>query len=85
MGTLVQLAALFLSGLAFPVEFMPDAVRTTLGLLPTSFFADLMLTQMSQGDPVHPAWLSILVVAATAVVAVSVAVRTFKWDQGETR
>lgn len=84
VGTLVQLAALFLSGLAFPVEFMPDAVRITLGLLPTSFFADLMLTQMSQGDPVHPAWLSILVVAATAVVAVFVAVRTFKWDQGET-
>lgn len=83
VGTLVQLAALFLSGLAFPFELMPDAVRDTLGLLPTSFFADLMLTQMSGGEPMHPAWLSILVVAGTAAVAVVLAVRTFKWDQGE--
>ncbi|EHN72310.1 ABC transporter protein [Streptomyces coelicoflavus ZG0656] len=84
VGTLVQLAALFLSGLAFPLDLMPDAVRTTLSLLPTSFFADLMLTQMTEGDPAHPAWLSVLVVASTAVVAVFVAVRTFRWDQGET-
>ncbi|WP_331452438.1 ABC transporter permease [Streptomyces sp. SS162] len=83
VGTLVQLAALFLSGLAFPLELMPDAVRTTLSLLPTSFFADLMLTQMSQSDPAHPVWLSILVVVSTAVVTVSLAIRTFRWDQGE--
>ncbi|MCF3121200.1 ABC transporter permease [Streptomyces arenae] len=83
VGTLVQLAALFLSGLAFPLELMPDAVRTTLGLLPTSFFADLMLTQMSEGEPTHPAWLSVLVVVATTAVVVTLAVRTFKWDQGE--
>ncbi|MFF3787102.1 hypothetical protein [Streptomyces sp. NPDC001933] len=84
MGTLVQLTALLLSGFAFPVEFTPDAVRITLGLLPTSFFAGLMLTQMSQGDPVHPVWLSILIAAAIAVVAVFIAVRTSKWDQGDT-
>ncbi|WP_329024765.1 ABC transporter permease [Streptomyces sp. NBC_00690] len=84
VGTLVQLAALFLSGLAFPLELMPDTVRTTLSMLPTSFFADLMLTQMSEGDALHPIWLSILVVVATTVVVVFLAVRTFKWDQGET-
>ncbi|MEV6672409.1 ABC transporter permease [Streptomyces sp. NPDC051162] len=84
VGTLVQLAALFLSGLTFPLDLMPEAVRTTLSLLPTSFFADLMLTQMSHGDPYHPVWLSLLVVTATTVVAVFLAVRTFKWDQGET-
>ncbi|MYT15710.1 ABC-2 type transport system permease protein [Streptomyces sp. SceaMP-e96] len=83
VGTLVQLAALFLSGLAFPLELMPEAVRTTLSLLPTSFFADLMRTQMSQGNATHPLWLSLLVVTATAAGAVFLAVRTFKWDQGE--
>ncbi|MGI5450608.1 ABC transporter permease [Streptomyces sp. CA-243310] len=83
VGTLVQLSALFLSGLAFPLELMPDAVRTTLSLLPTSFFADLMLTQMPQGEPTHPAWLSVLVVTVTTAAAVVLAVRTFKWGQGE--
>lgn len=84
VGTLVQLTALFLSGLAFPMELMPDAVRTTLGLLPSTFFADLMLTQMPNGAPQHAVWLSILVVLATTAVAVWLAVRTFRWDQGET-
>ncbi|MGW5848659.1 ABC transporter permease [Streptomyces sp. NPDC055254] len=83
VGTLVQLSALFLSGLAFPLELLPDAVRTTLSLLPTSFFADLMLTQMPQGEPTHPVWLSVLVVTVTTAAAVVLAVRTFKWDQGE--
>ncbi|MFD4532204.1 ABC transporter permease [Kitasatospora sp. NPDC058397] len=85
VGTLVQLATLFLSGLAFPLQLMPAAVAKTLGLLPTSFFADLMMTQMSAGKPYHPAWLSILVVATTTVTAVFLAVRTFKWDQDEER
>ncbi|MEV6978356.1 ABC transporter permease [Kitasatospora sp. NPDC093806] len=84
VGTLVQLATLFLSGLAFPMELMPDAVRTTLGLLPSTFFADLMLTQMPNGTPQHPVWLSVLVVLGTAGATVSLAVRTFRWDQGET-
>ncbi|MEU9003195.1 ABC transporter permease [Streptomyces sp. NPDC059982] len=84
VGTLVQLAALFLSGLAFPLELLPDAVRTTLSLLPTSFFADLMLTQMTEGAPRHPVYLSILVVASTSTMTVFLAIRTFKWDQGET-
>lgn len=84
VGTSVQLAALFLSGLAFPMELMPEAVRTTLGLLPSTFFADLMLTQMPNGAPQHPVWLSIPVVLATAAAAVWLAVRMFRWDQGET-
>ncbi|RCG30545.1 ABC transporter permease [Sphaerisporangium album] len=85
VGTFVQLGALFLSGLTFPLWLMPEPVANVLGLLPTTFFADLMMTQMPAGRAFHPVWLSILVVAATTAVAVLIAVRTFKWDQGEAR
>lgn len=83
MCTLIQLAALFLSGLALPFALMPDGVVRVLSLLPTTFFADLMLTQMPEATPYHPAWLSITVVAGCAVAAIWAAIAFFKWDQGE--
>ncbi|MGO1172948.1 MAG: ABC transporter permease [Actinomycetaceae bacterium] len=85
VGTGIQLVTLFVSGLALPFALMPDAVAAVLEVLPTSFFADLLSSQMSSAEPVHPAWLSVSVVALTAVVAIWIAVRTFRWDQGENR
>jgi ABC-2 type transport system permease protein len=83
VGTLIQLTALFLGGLTFPLSLLPPAVGTTLSYLPTSFYADLMQTQLPSGRPIHPSWLSVLVVVLTAAVVAALAVRTFKWDQHE--
>jgi ABC-2 type transport system permease protein len=83
LGTMVQLAALFLSGLAIPLWLLPDGLGRALGLLPTTFFADLLTSQTSTGDPTHEPWLSALVVATTAVVTIATAIATFRWDQEE--
>lgn len=83
LGTFIQLATLFLSGLAIPLWLLPDRVGDVLGILPTTFFADLLTTQTAGGDPIHAAWLSVLVVLATSAVAIAVAISTFRWDQGE--
>ncbi len=84
VGTLIQLSTLFLSGLAFPLWLMPDGVAKVLGALPTSFFADLLVAQTTSGRPLHAAWLSVVVVLTTAIVAIAVAIATFRWDQDET-
>jgi ABC-2 type transport system permease protein len=83
IGTLIQLATLFLSGLTFPFALMPEEVVRVLTLLPSTFFADLMLTQIPDATPYHPAWLSVIVVAGTTAAAMLGAIRLFKWDQGE--
>ncbi|MFI6499648.1 ABC transporter permease [Nonomuraea typhae] len=83
--TLIQLFTLFLSGLAFPFALMPEAVVRVLALLPTTFFADLLLSQMPGGTPYHPVWLAIVVVTATALLVGAAAVKLFKWDQREGR
>lgn len=83
VSTLVQLAALFLSGFVFPLDLLPDPAAQVLRYLPTTFFADLMATQLPGGEAVHPVWLSVTVILATAAVCVLLAVRTFRWDQGE--
>ncbi|WP_406053762.1 ABC transporter permease [Streptomyces sp. NBC_01077] len=83
VGNLLQLASLFLSGLAFPLWLMPSALANVLSFLPTTFYADLMMTQISESKSSHPAWLSVLVVVSVACMAIFASIRTFKWDQGE--
>ncbi|WP_447644599.1 ABC transporter permease [Nocardioides zeae] len=85
IGTLVQLSSLFLSGLAIPLWLLPDGLSRVLELLPTTFFADLLSTQVVGSEPVHAVWSSVLVVAGTAAAVAVLAVRTFRWDQGEAR
>lgn len=82
IGTFIQLGTLFLSGLAIPLWLLPDGLANVLELLPTTFFADLLSTQVTGAEPIHPAWLSALVVAVSAVVAIAVAMASFRWEQG---
>jgi ABC-2 type transport system permease protein len=82
-STLIQLAALFLSGLVVPLSILPDNAARILSYLPTTFFADLLIAQMPGGEPTHSVGLSVLVVLATTAVIAVLAVYTFKWDQGE--
>lgn len=83
VGTLIQLGTLFLSGLAIPLWLLPDTLGDVLSWIPSSFFADLLTAQTATGEPIHAAWLSILVVLASATVAITIAIATFRWDQGE--
>ncbi|MGN6611593.1 MAG: ABC transporter permease, partial [Angustibacter sp.] len=83
LGTLVQLGTLFLSGLTVPLWLLPHAVATVLRALPSTFLADLLLSQMRHGRAFYPTWLSLLVVAATTAAFLLIAVRTFRWDQGD--
>lgn len=82
VATLVQLSALFLSGLAFPLSLMPRTLASVLSYLPTSFFANLLMA-MPTGVAMHSAVLSILVVVVTAAVFIALAIRTFSWDEGD--
>ncbi|MDT9683915.1 ATP-binding cassette domain-containing protein [Streptomyces sp. TRM76323] len=54
------------------------------GLLGPNGAGKTTTIEMLAGSPQHPVWLSILAVFATTAVAVWLAVRTFRWDQGET-
>lgn len=79
----VQIVPFFLSGFVLPLALLPDPVQNVLERLPTTFFADLLVGLTPHGDPVHPTWLSVTVVLATTVLLAALAVRFFRWDQGE--
>ncbi|MBE2998883.1 ABC transporter permease [Nocardiopsis sp. HNM0947] len=85
VSTLVQLVPFFLSGLIPMLSLLPDPVENTLSVVPTFFFADLLIGLGSSGESTHPVWLSVAVVAGTAALIAALAVRLFRWDQGEER
>jgi len=80
IGTFVQLATFFLSGLVFPLEVFPGSMETILSYMPFTFFADLLLGVLVASDPRHPWWLSVLVILGTAALLSAVASRVFKWE-----
>lgn len=79
----VQLVPFFLSGFVVPLELLPDSAQNILELLPTTFFADMLIGLTPHGETVHPTWLSVTVVLATTALLTALAVRLFRWDQGE--
>ena len=75
----------FMLSIILPMQSMPAQLDSALSVLPTSFFFDLLLGLMPHGESTHPVWLSVVVVAGTAVLITALAVRLFRWDQGEPR
>lgn len=84
VGAFFQMVPFMLS-IILPMQSMSAQLDSALSWLPTSFFFDLLLGLMSYGEPTHPVWLSVVVVAGTAALITALAVRLFRWDQGEPR
>lgn len=80
-----QMVPFLLSGVVLPLHTLPGPVESALSVLPTSFFFDLLLGLMPHGESIHPVWLSVVVVSGTAALVTALAVRLFRWDQGEPR
>lgn len=80
LGTFVQLAAFFLSGLVFPLDSFPETMETILTYMPFTFFSDLLMGVLVGGDLLHPWWLSTVVILGTAGVLSVIAARVFRWE-----
>ncbi|MFC0673033.1 ABC transporter permease [Brachybacterium hainanense] len=76
-GNVVAILMWFSAGLWIPRAVMPDWARTLTDLTPGGASAELLNTAMAggQGD-----WLDLLVCLAWTVLALAVAVRSFRWE-----
>lgn len=82
LSTLIQVPALFLSGAAVPYSILPAGLASVLGWLPTSQLTDLVFWATRSPAQVHPWGVSMVVSLAAGAVAVLVAIRAFRWDNG---
>jgi len=71
---------MFLSGLFFPVDFMPAWIRPVVTAMPLTYLADALRQIMVGATPVYSLWVDFGVLAAWLVVGAALAVRFFRWE-----
>ena len=77
---IIQFPMLFLSGIFFPVEIMPDFMRPIIAIIPLTYLGDAFRQVMVDATPVYPLMLDIGVLAAWFVVCMLLAIRLFRWE-----
>jgi ABC-2 type transport system permease protein len=76
----VQMPLMFLSGIFFPFDFMPQFLRSVARLLPLTYLGDGLRQSMVNGTQVAPLGFDALILAAWLVVCLAIAARSFRWD-----
>ena len=78
LANLVFLLLLLGSGIAFPIDDAPDALRTALQALPSTALADGLRAVLADGAALPGRELAVL--AGWAAAATGAALATFRWD-----
>ena len=71
---------MFLSGIFWPVEWMPGVLRPVIYALPLTYLGDALRQVMVEATPLVPLWVDVAVLGGWAIGAAALAVRFFRWD-----
>jgi len=77
---LIQFPMLFLSGIFFPIEIMPDFMRPIVSIIPLTYLGDAFRQVMVDATPVYPLIWDIGVLAGLFVIFMVLAIRLFRWE-----
>jgi ABC-2 type transport system permease protein len=80
MTSVVQFPLMFLSGTFFPIDAMPDALKTVARALPLTYLGDGLRQVMVEGTPFAPLWVCFAFLAVWLAVCFGIAARFFKWQ-----
>jgi ABC-2 type transport system permease protein len=80
MTSIVQFPLMFLSGIFFPLEIMPDWLRGVATFMPLTYLGDALRQTMVGGTPFAPLGLDALVLAGWLAVCLGIASRFFRWQ-----
>ena len=80
MTSIVQFPLMFLSGIFFPLEVMPEWLRGVATFLPLTYLGDALRQTMVGGTPFAPLGVDALVLVGWLVVTLGVSARYFRWQ-----
>ena len=80
MTSIVQFPLMFLSGIFFPLEVMPEWLRGVATFMPLTYLGDALRQTMVGGAPFMPLGVDALVLAGWLVVTLGVSARFFRWQ-----
>jgi ABC-2 type transport system permease protein len=80
LAAMITFPLMFLSGLFFPISSLPTVVQDIARVLPLAWASDALHQVMNDGAGFSAITTDCLVMAAWAVVTISVAAWRFRWD-----
>jgi ABC-2 type transport system permease protein len=80
MTSIVQFPLMFLSGIFFPLEIMPDWLRSVATFMPLTYLGDALRQVMVGGAPFVPLGVDVAVLAGWFVVCLGISARFFRWQ-----
>lgn len=77
---LISFPMMFLSGVFFPVDMMPEFIRPVITAMPLTYLADGFRQVMVESPPLYPLSTDIMVLLGWLVVCLILTIRFFKWE-----
>jgi len=80
MTSIVQFPLMFLSGIFFPLAFMPEWLRGVATAMPLTYLGDALRQTMVGGTPFVPLGVDLLVLGGWLAVCLAISARFFRWQ-----
>ena len=80
LTSVVQFPLMFLSGIFFPLDQMPDWLRTVATAMPLTYLGDALRQTMVGGTAFAPVAVSVAILAGWLVVCFGISARFFRWQ-----
>ena len=80
LASVVQFPLMFLSGIFFPIAFMPQWLQPVAALLPLTYLGDALRQTMVGGAAYAPLYVDVLVLAGWLIVTFLISARYFRWQ-----
>jgi len=71
---------LFLGGIFFPLDVMPDFMSVIAKFLPSTHLNDAIRLVVIEGAGLGTVWLDLLIVGAWFLVSLVVSIKFFRWE-----
>jgi ABC-2 type transport system permease protein len=80
LASVVQFPLMFLSGIFFPIAFMPDWLQPVAAIMPLTYLGDALRQIMVGGGAYAPLPVDLLVLGAWLAVCFLLSARFFRWQ-----
>ena len=80
LTSIVQFPLMFLSGIFFPIDFMPEFLQPVAAIMPLTYLGDALRQVMVGGAPYAPLPVDALVLGGWLVGSFLISARFFRWQ-----
>jgi ABC-2 type transport system permease protein len=80
LTSIVQFPLMFLSGIFFPIPFLPEWLRPVASVMPLTYLGDALRQTMVGGAAYAPITFDVLVLAGWLVASFLISARFFRWQ-----